>query len=220
MMEIKKTEFGELRVWAPYNRDFDKKIKAVGGQMQEMPGKNQCWTVPGEVKISTIRKYMYESYGRSDLDDEREELLFQLSKIEDQMNKIKEEMIMEKRDVFGNPVITDRKEMEDKIFNLFGQFDELFASGWRDDAARIHERGTFLGMLEGYVEGVPEDDVWSAWGSFIEAKTDKMERMYGKEKAAAIMSGDDKALAEIVAREHEKEYEDFMKDIEKDLDLG
>ena len=219
MMEIKKTEFGELRVWAPYNRDFDKKIKAVGGQMLEMPG-NQCWTVPGEVKISTIRKYMYESYGRSDLDDERDELLSRLAEIEDYIKIIKGGNIMEKQDVFGNPVITDRKEMEDKIFNLFGQFDELFASGWRDDAARIHEKETFLGMLEGCAEGVPEDDVWGAWGSFIEAKTDKMERMYGKEKAAAIMSGDDKALAEIAAREHEKEYEDFMKDIEKDLDLG
>lgn len=89
MMEIKKTEFGELRVWGPYNRDFDKKIKAVGGQKLEMPG-NQCWTVPGEVKINTIRQYMYESYGRSDLDDEREELLSRLTDIENQMKRIRE----------------------------------------------------------------------------------------------------------------------------------
>lgn len=218
MMEIRKTGFGELRVWAPYNRDFDKKIKAAGGQIQEMPGKNQSWVVSEEVKIDTIRKYMYESYGRSDLDDEREEILDRLKDIEDQIIKIKGGNIMEKRDVFGGPVITDRKEMEDKILDLFGQFDELFALGWRDNEARGDEKETFLGMLEGCAEGIPEDDVWGAWGSFIEAKTDKMERMYGKEKAAAIMSGDDKVLAEIVAREHEKEFEALMKDLEEDIE--
>lgn len=89
MMEITKTEFYGWRVWAPFNRDFNKKIKDVGGQMWGITEGTQCWSVPEEVEIDTIRKYMYEAYGRSDLDDEREELLFQLSKIEDQMKRIK-----------------------------------------------------------------------------------------------------------------------------------
>ena len=220
MMEISKTGFGELRVWAPYNSDFDKKIKAVGGQMLEMPG-NQCWTVPGEVKINTIRKYMYESYGRSDLDDEREELLSRLADIEDQMNRIKGGIIMEKRDVFGNPAILDVEKKGNQKGILFGQLLEMFSLGWRDNEAREDKEAFFERIGEDYAGGLTEEDIWEVWGSVLEYVEESM-RASGdsEEKILAEMSGDDEELAEIAAQEHEKEYETFMKDIEKDLDLG
>lgn len=221
MMEIKKTEFGELRVWAPYNRDFDKKIKAAGGQIQEMPGKTQSWVVPEEVKINTIRKYMYESYGRSDLDDEREELLTRLADIEDQMNKIKEEMIMEKRDVFGNPVILDEERKEGQKGILLGELHEMFALGWRDTEARADQEAFFERIGEDYAGGLTEEDVWAVWGSVLEYEEEAMRDLGdSEEKIAAIMSGDDEALADIEAREHEKKHEALMKDLEGDIDLG
>lgn len=220
MMEIQKTEFGELRVWAPYNRDFDKKIKAVGGQMLEMPG-NQCWVVPGEVKISTIRKYMYESYGRSDLDDEREELLSRLADIEDQMNRIKGGSIMEKRDVFGNPVITDAEKRESQKGILLGELHEMFSLGWRDNEAREDQEAFFERIGEEYAGGLTEEDIWEVWGSVLEYEEEAMRDLGdSEEKIAAVMSGDDEALADIEAREHEKEHEALMKDLEKDIDLG
>ena len=221
MMEIQKTEFGELRVWGPYNDDFDKKIKAAGGQIQEMPGKNQSWVVPEEIKIDTIRKYMYESYGRSDLDDEREELLSKLADIEDHIKRIKGGIIMEKKDIFGGPVILSEDEKEEKIITLYSNLNELFSLGWRDNAARGDEKETFFGMLKGCADGLTEEEVWEIWDRVLEENEDNMrEWSYSEEKITAIMSGDDEALEDIEAREHEKEFEAIMKDLEGDIDLG
>lgn len=221
MMEIKKTEFGELRVWGPYNSDFDKKIKAAGGQMYSITEGTQYWMVPEEIKINTIRKYMYESYGRSDLDDEREELLSRVADIEDQINKIKGGVIMEKKDVFGGPVILSEDEKEEKIITLYSNLSELCSLGWTDNAARGDEKETFFEMLKGCADGLTEEEVWETWDRVLEETEDHMrEWSYSEEKIAAIMSGDDEALEDIEAQEHEKEFEAIMKDLEEDIDLG
>jgi len=129
--------------------------------------------------------------------------------------------IMEKRDIYGGPIIQDPKEREEKVGNSLPIiFQELFAMGWRDNDARVHEKETFFEMLKGYAEGIPEDEVWEAWGYYLKYEEEELMELFSEEKVAAIMSGDDEALADIIAEEHEKEHEKLMKDIEKDLDLG
>lgn len=63
MMEI-KVENGKANVYTPYNPDFVKKIKGIGGAKWD--GSEKCWTVP-ETAIEVVREIMNDVYGYSDV---------------------------------------------------------------------------------------------------------------------------------------------------------
>lgn len=109
------------------------------------------------------------------------------------------------KDVYGGPVIQDPQERENKVLRMFDMFEELFSMGWRDDA-KIHEKENFFEMLEGYAEGIPEEEIWEAWDSFIENTEDELRQCYSKERVEAMMAGDDEAVAEIDARENYRKW--------------
>lgn len=62
-----ETVNGTARIFTPYNAEFVKKIKNVGGRKWD--SSQNCWTVP-ETEIDTVRDYMMEVFGESDLPDE------------------------------------------------------------------------------------------------------------------------------------------------------
>ena len=70
MMQI-KVENGVAKVFTPYNSRFVSLIKNIGGRRWN--SSEQCWTVP-ESEIDTVRKYMMEVYGETDLPDESEKI--------------------------------------------------------------------------------------------------------------------------------------------------
>lgn len=114
---------------------------------------------------------------------------------------------MEKKDIYGGPVIQDPKEREKKVrWCLPDRFEELFMMGWRDDDARIHNKENFFEMLEGCAEGIPEEEIWEAWGYFLKYTAEEMREDYSEEMVAAIMAGDDEATAEIDARESYRKW--------------
>lgn len=63
-MEI-KIENGTANIFSPYNPDFVKKIKGIGGA--KWSPSNKCWTVP-ESAVPAVREIMTEVYGHSDLE--------------------------------------------------------------------------------------------------------------------------------------------------------
>ena len=115
--------------------------------------------------------------------------------------------IMEKRDIYGGPIIQDPKEREEKVrWSLPDMFQELFVMGWRDNDARIHKKETFFEMLKGYAEGIPEEEIWEAWGYFLEYTAEELRENHSEEMVAAIMAGDDEAASEIEARESYRKW--------------
>lgn len=66
MMQI-KVENGMAKVFTPYNAEFVKKIKNIGGRKWNAADK--CWMIP-ESEIETARQYMMDVYGETDLPDE------------------------------------------------------------------------------------------------------------------------------------------------------
>lgn len=60
---------GFADIYTPYNADFVDKIKRIGGRRWN--GENRCWTVP-ETEIDTVRQFMVDVYGESDLPDSSE----------------------------------------------------------------------------------------------------------------------------------------------------
>lgn len=71
MIKIEKNGKGMIRIFTPYNPDFVKKIKCVGGRKWDSDKK--CWMVP-ETEIDTVREYMMDVYGETDLPDESEKI--------------------------------------------------------------------------------------------------------------------------------------------------
>lgn len=52
-------------IYTPYNQDFVKKIKGIGGARWNSG--NKCWTVP-EFAVDSVRELMTEVYGRNDME--------------------------------------------------------------------------------------------------------------------------------------------------------
>ena len=71
MIKIEKNGKGMIRIFTPYNPDFVKKIKCVGGRKWDSDTK--CWMVP-ETEIDTVREYMMDVYGETDLPDTDEKV--------------------------------------------------------------------------------------------------------------------------------------------------
>lgn len=71
---------GKANVFTPYNKDFVAKIKQIGGARWN--GSARCWTVP-EAEIDTVRAYMKEVYGETDLPDEGERITIDVTFDED-----------------------------------------------------------------------------------------------------------------------------------------
>lgn len=57
-------ERGSAMVYTPYNQDFVKKIKLVGGAKWD--AENKCWIVP-EKFVDIVREIMIDVYGYSDI---------------------------------------------------------------------------------------------------------------------------------------------------------
>ena len=63
MMKI-KVKNKIANVYTPYNPEFVKKIKGIGGA--KWNGSEKCWAVP-EIAIEAVRKIMVDVYGYSDV---------------------------------------------------------------------------------------------------------------------------------------------------------
>ena len=74
MMEI-KTINGKANVYTPYNPDFVKRIKGIGGAIWN--GSKKCWIIP-ETAIKAVREIMDDVYGYSDV-KENETLTLKLT---------------------------------------------------------------------------------------------------------------------------------------------
>ena len=59
---------GVANVYTPYNPDFVRKIKGIGGA--KWNGSKKCWTIP-EFAIEAAREIMCEVYGYSDITTKR-----------------------------------------------------------------------------------------------------------------------------------------------------
>lgn len=59
-------ENGTAKVFTPYHKMFVENIKNIGGR--KWCPSEKCWTVP-ESEIGTVRKYMQEVFGETDLPD-------------------------------------------------------------------------------------------------------------------------------------------------------
>lgn len=70
MMKI-DIQNGVAKIFTPYNADFVKKVKNIGGRRwNDVEG---CWTVP-ESEIETVRGFMMDVYGETDLPDASEKV--------------------------------------------------------------------------------------------------------------------------------------------------
>lgn len=67
---------GKANVFTPYNKDFVAKIKQIGGARWN--GSARCWTVP-EAEVDTVREYMRDVYGETDLPDEGERITVEVT---------------------------------------------------------------------------------------------------------------------------------------------
>ena len=71
---------GKAYVETPYNKEFVSKIKQIGGARWNSA--SRCWMVP-EAEIDTVRTYMKEVYGETDLPDEGERITIDVTFDED-----------------------------------------------------------------------------------------------------------------------------------------
>lgn len=78
MMKI-TTKDGKAYVSTPYNKDFVTKAKQIGGARWN--GSERCWVIP-ESEIGTVRTYMREVYGETDLPDEEERVTVDVTFLE------------------------------------------------------------------------------------------------------------------------------------------
>ena len=70
MMQI-KTGNGMAKVITPYNAEFVAKVKGIGGR--KWNAAERCWEVP-ESEIETVRGYMMDIFGETDLPTEGEKV--------------------------------------------------------------------------------------------------------------------------------------------------
>ena len=71
---------GKAYVETPYNKEFITKIKQIGGARWNSSAR--CWTVPG-AEIDTVRAYMREVYGETDLPDEGDRVTVEVTFLEE-----------------------------------------------------------------------------------------------------------------------------------------
>lgn len=67
---------GKAYVETPYNKEFVAKIKQIGGARWN--GASRSWVVP-EAEVDTVRTYMREVYGETDLPDEDERITVEVT---------------------------------------------------------------------------------------------------------------------------------------------
>jgi hypothetical protein len=65
MMEI-KVENGKANVYTPYNTDFVKRVKGIGGA--KWNDTEKCWTIP-ETAVEVAREIINDVYGYSDVNE-------------------------------------------------------------------------------------------------------------------------------------------------------
>lgn len=70
-MQIKTAGNGMAKVITPYNAEFVAKVKGIGGR--KWNAAERCWEVP-ESEIDTVRGYMMDIFGETDLPTEGEKV--------------------------------------------------------------------------------------------------------------------------------------------------
>lgn len=87
-MEI-KIENGLAEIYTPYNPEFVKKIKGIGGA--KWNGSKKCWTIP-ENAVDAAREIMQQVYGCSDI-SENETISLRL-KFDNRISADKQDIVM------------------------------------------------------------------------------------------------------------------------------
>jgi len=78
-MKIKISE-GKANIFTPYNAEFVKRIKGIGGAKWNAGDK--CWTVPAEA-VDAARDIMMDVYGETDIPDGSEKLKLRITALVD-----------------------------------------------------------------------------------------------------------------------------------------
>lgn len=71
---------GKAYVETPYNKEFVSKIKQIGGARWN--ASSRCWMVP-EAEVDTVRTYMREVFGETDLPDDAERVTVEVTFLEE-----------------------------------------------------------------------------------------------------------------------------------------
>ena len=121
---------GKANVFTPYNKEFVAKIKQIGGARWN--GSSRCWTVP-EAEVDTVRAYMREVYGETDLPDEGDRVTVEVTFLEE---------------------ATDW----DGEISLFGR--QICRAFGRDSGARVGEGVT---LIDGKIGSGGSRANWTVW---------------------------------------------------------
>ena len=78
-MKIKISE-GKANIFTPYNAEFVKRIKSIGGAKWNAGDK--CWTVPAEA-VDAARDIMMDVYGETDIPDGSEKMKLRITALVD-----------------------------------------------------------------------------------------------------------------------------------------
>lgn len=70
-------------VFTPYNPDFVKKIKGIGGA--KWSGQDRCWKVPADT-VDAVRNMMMDVYGESDITDDSDKVTVEIE-FEDEVSE-------------------------------------------------------------------------------------------------------------------------------------
>ena len=78
-MKIKISE-GKANIFTPYNAEFVKRIKSIGGA--KWNGAEKCWKIPAEA-VDAARDIMMDVYGETDIPDGSEKLKLRITALVD-----------------------------------------------------------------------------------------------------------------------------------------
>lgn len=71
---------GKANIFTPYNAEFVKRIKGIGGA--KWNGAEKCWTIPAEA-VDSARDIMMDVYGETDIPDGSEKMKIRITALVD-----------------------------------------------------------------------------------------------------------------------------------------
>lgn len=80
MITIERADNGKIKIFTPYNKDFVDQIHNIGSAKWNK--NDRCWMVKEE-DLETVRKYMMEIYGETDLPDEGKKVTVKVTALND-----------------------------------------------------------------------------------------------------------------------------------------
>ena len=183
-------ENGMAKVFTPYNATFVAKIKNIGGR--KWNADERCWSVP-EAEIETVRQYMMDVYGETDIPDETERVTVKVTFLEDA------EALCDSVNLFGKNVArATGRDSGAKVENDVTLIDGKIRSGgsaryWKT----IVEKGTIV-----KVRNVPKSALGIATEYEVEVEEistpgiDRAALIAEKEKLMARLAEIEKLLAQ------------------------